>query len=392
MTLFNGGDPFIETPRLDIFPTYFKIPFFVSKKYLVLRLSVMGLFFLHLISLGSQTIAKATSPLEHFDADDRWLHIVKIILIFTTMIPNALMCVQTLLTCVVGFDKIYVTQPLAWALTRVFVLTQMLIRCYKYSKWNQEAAILKGVQAFFYSIAIVLYLVFNLKTRILYIYQYREAIERTNSYFSELFRRLLIPIVIMIFFQLLMSTIKICAIRSRKHDRIMSAEFASTACHLLMRTGLITYELYMYLCLSSKKLSWRYLLSNKTSKYERIFMAVILTSVTISLTFITIDCLGYHDGYDKRKPMRSQPTIVVAIVICVYMPLVRCMRWIGMWYYALEVWNVNDLSWNSFELSIMSTESETFEGAEPRIVTKKRVQGNGKRVRFASSEEKSNTI
>lgn len=184
---------------------------------------------------------------------------------------------HTLVCSVIGIDKLYILHLI---FSGIMDITVMFSEVFKIENSNYLVYISC-------IIAIFSYWIFNIRTRILYLYQFRFAVKNTNISKETLFQKLFKwwVLVHLILIPYIILTISI--------SDTVSDYYWNFMCALC-----VAFELKMYLALTPENESWNYVFSTRTCLVEKFYIFSALFYITawiIGSMSITVTIKNFLD-------------------------------------------------------------------------------------------------
>lgn len=331
MVAQGGSDPRIETPKIGILPHLIKAKWLASNDFVAIRILIVCLCLLYVSLRGYQ---RSIASSHHGLADSEiWLNILTELLHHSAFLLNA----HTLIACKIGLDKLYILHITIFPLLNH--ATMWIIYCFtNSSKLLFQILYMAGTGFLVFS-----YLFWGVPTKLLYVNQFREAIESASAPTSEVCQRLLSPLVKVWILSFTVRMVpQIYFAFTRKNPRWVSPSRNSLGyfgLELFTNSANWIYEMYMYFVLNPNKTSVTYFFALQKSFLEHLYLAMVFTIGLCGVNFIILE--GFSISCEEWIH-----------VVQGFAEFGNGLRFILLWYYALSEWNVNDLSENALEIDL----------------------------------------
>lgn len=343
----------------NICPSFFEVPIIQWERLSILRVFLLTIQILEfarvIVLLYIQIASTHKAP---FDGA-AWFALPSAIVEYLAL---AAMPTASFLTCLTGLDKIYYVHICLFAISPVINASKSILRhviffttygfdwkLAQHWKTLYDMVIERGV-------FILVYLYYNPKTRLIYVATYRGIVENHSEIpNNEISKLLLLPIVTFCSTIIVFCIIRLVFLSNTEISHVWwnPQGIGFIGFHYFFFACVFIYELNMFLLLDYSKRYLGYYCSRFTSMIDRMLIGMICAMVTISAICFTI---ALSRPYTKNPEPWQQYFITVIYIV---FNILRCVQYPLLWKLAIEMWNLDDLSWSMYEIELFGKYSSS---------------------------------
>jgi len=335
----------LNTPR--ILETLWNVPLIKKSKINPIRVLLLVIQVMNVIGFCARFAVEIAYNTNDADSTPFWRPFVTTYFILQTT-PIINLSLHTLLACITGVDKLYIFHLILFPMTSgIWMIRSIVVNLFIIRNFDHPwLLVFQSVDDFLKFFARIFW---NIPTRLLYVVKYREIIEHYGAPSSRIFLHLGISFSIIFVIRCVIYFMHLLPNLSSETKLLWFNmwQFGYLAMETSFCACIAIYEMRMYLILTPAKRFCFFLQPWKWNRFEIAYMTMIILLLLLSAMNLFLVFTVGEVNYQKRDYRYW-----LGQFNWIFIKLIEFLRYVVLWYFAINEWNLENISFCEFENEI----------------------------------------